>query len=229
MSNNPVFSLGRIGVFLLLTAGSLFAQFDQAAVVGTVRDERGGAIPAAKVTIRSDATGFTQVQTTSEEGDYIFPSIRIGEYKVTAEKEGFSTSTASNVVVTVNARQRVDLILKVGQVTETITVSEVTPLLETDNSSKGQVITAQKIVELPVLGRTYSSFALLAPGVRQSQVGNQGSIVFRREGSYNVNGMRSVYNNFCWTASTITSTGQRIRASPIRPRSPLPTRWPNFA
>jgi hypothetical protein len=186
-------------LFLLLFVtgcAPLAAQFDQAAVVGTVRDERGGAIPAAKVTLNSPDTGFQQVVLTNEFGDFIFPSVRIGAYKVTAEKEGFAPSTAENVVLTVNARQRVDLVLKVGQVTETVTVVEITPLLETDNSSKGQVITSRKIVELPVLGRNYSFFALLSPGVRESQFSNQGSIVFRREGSYNVNGLRSVYNNF---------------------------------
>lgn len=196
MSNNPIRFLSRSCVLLTLAAGALLAQFDQAAVVGTVRDERGGVVAGAAVTIRSAATGFNQMQVTTEEGNYTFPTVRIGEYTITAEKDGFSMATASNVVLTVNARQRVDLVLRVGQVTETVTVTAASPLLETDNSSKGQVITAAKIVELPVLGRTYSSFALLAPGVRQSQVGNQGSIAFRREGSYNVNGMRSVYNNF---------------------------------
>jgi hypothetical protein len=52
------------------------------------------------------------------------------------------------------------------------------------------------VVELPLQGRSYANLALLAPGVRQSQSGNQGSIAFRREGSYNVNGLRSVWNNF---------------------------------
>lgn len=72
----------------------------------------------------------------------------------------------------------------------------VTPLLETDNSSKGQVIQAKQITSFPVFGRTYSSFALLSPGVRESNSSNSGSVAFRREGAYNVNGLRSVFNNF---------------------------------
>lgn len=183
------------GLLLSLPA-AVYAQFEQAAVVGTVRDERGGAISGAVVTIRSEATGFTQTQSTTESGDYVFPSVRIGQYSLKVEKPGFSVATVENIIATVNARQRVDLVLRVGQVTEVVTVVETAPLLESDSSSKGQVVTAKKIVDLPVLGRNYSQFALLAPGVRESQSGNQGSIVFRREGSYNVNGMRSVYNNF---------------------------------
>lgn len=177
-------------------AAPAMAQFDSAAVLGTVRDERGGAVPAAVVTILNLATGARASATSGETGDYAFPTVRIGAYKVTAEKQGFALGVADNVVVTVNARQRVDLALKVGQVSEVVNVTAEAPLLESDSSSKGQVVVARQMTELPVLGRTYSSLALLAPGVRQSQSGNQGSIAFRREGSYNVNGLRSVFNNF---------------------------------
>lgn len=195
--SNLLFHRGaRFAALGLLLAVSCLAQFDSAAVVGTVRDERGGAISGAKVTLLNQGTGISQNTTTNENGDYIFPTARIGTYKVTAEMQGFSQGAAENVSITVNARQRVDLTLRVGQVTETVNVVAEAPLLETDSSSKGQIIASKQIVELPVLGRTYSAFALLAPGVRQSQSGNQGSIAFRREGSYNVNGLRSVFNNF---------------------------------
>lgn len=175
---------------------NLAAQFDSAALVGTIRDEKGAAIAGAKITVTNLGTGITVNSESSESGEYVFPTLRIGQYKVSAEKSGFATATADNVTLTVNARQRIDLSLKVGQVSEIVTVEAATPLLETDNSSKGQVIAARQIVELPIIGRNYSNLALLAPGVRQSQSGNSGSIAFRREGSYNVNGLRSVWNNF---------------------------------
>jgi hypothetical protein len=185
---------------LALTAGlltvSAIAQFDSGAIVGSVRDERSASIPMARVTAKDNNTGYSLSTLTNESGDFVFPSLRIGSYKVTVEKEGFAMGTVDNVLLTVNARQRVDLTLKVGQVTEVVNVVESAPLLESDHSSKGQVIASKQILDLPVLGRTYSSFALLSPGVRESQSGNQGSIVFRREGSYNVNGLRSVFNNF---------------------------------
>jgi hypothetical protein len=185
-----------LAVLGALTLAPLAAQFDSGAIVGTIRDERGLVIVAAHVTAREVGTGYAQSTLTNESGDFIFPTLRIGSYKVTAEKEGFALSSVENLSLTVNARQRVDLTLRVGQVTEVVNVVETTPLLETDNSSKGQVVASKQILDLPVLGRTYSSFALLSPGVRQSQSGTSGSIVFRREGSYNVNGLRSVFNNF---------------------------------
>ena len=181
---------------LLLSAFFAAAQFDSGVILGTVRDTKAGAIGNAKVTLLNKSTGISATATTDANGDYIFPAARIGTYKVTAEVQGFQTGVADDVSLTVNARQRVDLTLPVGSVTETVTVTEVTPLLESDSSSKGQVIQAKQITELPVLGRTYSNFALLSPGVRESQVANQGSVAFRREGSYNVNGLRSVFNNF---------------------------------
>ena len=172
------------------------AQFESGAILGTVRDSAGGSVTGAKVTVRNNATGISTTAVTDSGGDYIFPSLHIGGYRVSAEMQGFSTAVAENVNLTVNARQRVDLNLQVGSVTETVTVSAVTPLLESESSSRGQVVQSRQITELPVLSRNYSQLALLSPGVRESQVGSQGSVAFRREGSYNVNGLRSVFNNF---------------------------------
>jgi hypothetical protein len=182
--------------FAILFIPNAKAQFDTAAVLGTVRDPSGAPVSNAKITVKNAATGITAVTTTDPQGDYVFPSVRIGTYEIRAESAGFSVAVASNVSVTVNARQRVDLSLQVGQVSETVSVVAEAPLLEADSSDKGQVISQRQIVNLPIRGRTYSSLALLAPGVRESQSGNSGDITTRREGSYNVNGLRSVYNNF---------------------------------
>lgn len=183
-------------LYLFLATISLaFAQFDSGAILGTVRDAS-GLVANAKVTVRNNATGISATAQTDSDGNYIFPTMRIGSYRVSAELQGFSTAVAEAVSLTVNARQRVDLTLQVGQVAETVNVTAVSPLLESDSSSKGQVVQAKQITELPMLGRTYSNFALLSPGVRESQSSSQGSVAFRREGSYNVNGLRSVFNNF---------------------------------
>ncbi len=184
--------LGSLFIFSL----SAWAQFDSAAVLGTIRDAKGGTIAGASVTLKNNDTGITAKATTDSNGDYLFPTAKIGSYRVSAESAGFSTAVADKVTLTVNARQRVDLVLQVGTVSEIVNVTETTPLLESESSSKGQVIGQKQLVNLPLLGRSYANLALLVPGVRQSQVGNQGDIAFRREGSYNVNGLRSVFNNF---------------------------------
>jgi len=180
----------------VFTLPLVFAQFDSAAILGTVRDQNGGAVSGASVTVKNKLTGILATTKTDDKGDYIFPSVKIGVYQVTAEMQGFSRAVVDEIRLTVEARQRVDLTMQVGTVAETVNVEAAAPLLETDSSSKGQIIGQQQIVGLPILGRTYSNLALLAPGVRQSQSGNSGDISTRREGSYNVNGLRSVFNNF---------------------------------
>jgi len=183
------------GLFLL-TALTLPAQFDNAVILGTVRDAKGGLVSGANIKAENKLTGIAASIKTGDDGNFLFPALRIGSYRITAEQQGFSNAVAEDVNLTVNARQRVDLTLQVSSVTETVNVVAVTPLLESDSSSKGQVIQARQIVSFPVLGRTYSSFALLSPGVRESNSSNSGSVAFRREGAYNVNGLRSVFNNF---------------------------------
>ena len=170
-----------------------FAQFDTATVVGTVRDNTGGVVPGATVTLTNIDTGVATVRVTEASGSFEFMTVRIGRYKVTAELQGFSTAVADNIQVTVGARQRVDLQLAPGQLTETVQVVGTSMLLETDSSQRGQLITGRQAVELPLNGREYSSLALLSPGVRVSALSTGGT---PREGSFNVNGMRSTFNNF---------------------------------
>lgn len=178
----------------LAAASPTFAQFETATVVGTVRDASGGVVPAAKVTLTNTATGVSQERTTDANGHFEFFTVRIGTYVVTAEKEGFSIALVDNVQVTVGARQRVDLSMAVGQLSERVEVSARAVLLQTDSSDRSQVITGEQTRALPLNGREYSALALLSPGVRLSALNTGGFTP--REGSFNVNGLRSTFNNF---------------------------------
>ncbi len=182
-------------VFVWLCAASAFAQFDTASVVGTVRDASGAVVPDAKVTLTNTATGVSAVRMSNAEGLYDFPTVRPGTYVVTAEKEGFAVALADNVEVLVGARQRVDLQMSLGQLSEHIMVTGVSPLVETDSSQRGEVIKSEQTLALPLNGREYSALALLTTGVRQSSL-NKSTNGTPREGAFNVNGLRSVFNNF---------------------------------
>ena len=172
-----------------------WAQFETASVVGAVRDNSGAVVAGATVTLTNVETGVSSTKTTDDQGNYEFFTVRIGTYIVTAEKEGFAVAVADNVRVAVGARQRVDLSLQVGAVTERVEVSASVTHLETDTSQRGQVITGEETRALPLNGREYSSLSLLSPGVRQSNIGT-GSVAQPREGSFNVNGLRSTFNNY---------------------------------
>jgi hypothetical protein len=181
--------------FTLLLAAAAHAQFDTATVVGTVRDNSGAVVPGATVTLTNLETGIATTRVSDENGSYEFITVRVGRYKVTAELQGFSTALADNVQVAVGARQRVELQLTPGNLTETVEVVGAATRLETDSSQRGQVITGEQAVQLPLNGREYSSLALLSPGVRLSAL-NTGSSQTVREGSFNINGLRSTFNNF---------------------------------
>src|SRR5215208_6696312 len=176
-------------------AGRASAQFDTATVVGTVRDASGGVVPDAKVTLTNVATGVSMTRNSSADGNYEFSAVRPGQYLVTAEKPGFSIALTDNVEVQVAARMRVDLQMAVGQVTERVVVTAASPLIQTDTSQRSQVITSTQIQELPLNGREYSSLALLTTGVRRSAL-NRSTNSTPREGAFNVNGLRSTFNNF---------------------------------
>jgi hypothetical protein len=179
---------------LLMTAGLLFAQFETAEVLGTVRDASSSAVPQASVTLTNQDTNISAKTTTDENGNYTFSNVRVGRYTVTVEQTGFSKASATDIVVNVNARQRVDISLQVGAVTEAVEVTGAASALQTDSSEHGQVIQTQQIVELPLNGRNYSDLALLATNVHRSPIGAQPTTP--REGAFNANGMRSTYNNF---------------------------------
>jgi hypothetical protein len=166
------------------------AQFETAAVVGTAKDRSGAVVSQAKVTLTNVDTGVSATTETDVVGNFEFFNVRIGRYLVTTEKAGFSMAMADNVNVSIGARQRVDMTLDVGAVTETVNVSGAASMLETDTSERGQLIRGENIRALPVLNREYSSLALLATGVRPSAMSAS------REGSFNVNGLRSTFNNF---------------------------------
>ena len=185
-------------IFGCLLSSTVFAQFDTATVLGTIRDASGNVVPGAKITLTNTGTEISATTMTDENGFYQFLNVKIGTYRVSAELSGFSTAVVNDVTVSVNARQRIDLALKVGALTETVQITDGARLVEAESSDRGQVINRQQIVELPLNGRQYSTLALLSTGIRQStlaaSVDSQGGDA--REGSFNANGLRSTFNNF---------------------------------
>jgi hypothetical protein len=115
----------------------------------------------ATITATNVETGVSQTRATDARGGYEFVTLRIGTYVVTAERPGFAISVADNVRLAVGARQRVDLSMQLGQLTERVEVSAVSSALETDSSDRAQVIGEAQIKALPLNGREYSALALM--------------------------------------------------------------------
>jgi hypothetical protein len=183
------------GLFFL--AALSFGQFETSEVLGTVHDPSQKPVANATVTLLNQETGIEARATTESTGDYDFLNVKPGRYTVTVEQTGFSKFSSPNINVNVNSRQRVDAVLQVGAVSETVTVDGTASLVETDTSEHSQVIGTQAIEDLPLNGRDAASLALLSTNVHISPM----AISFSpsgtpREGAFNVNGMRSTYNNF---------------------------------
>ena len=179
---------------LFLETSRLLAQFESGTVLGTIRDPSGAPVPNAAVTLEDIKSGINFQSKTGANGDYEFVNERPGTYRVRATASGFQTAIAESFDLEVNARQRVDLALQVGQSSQSVTVTEAAQLLETDTSSRGQVISPKQIVDLPLNGRSYADLAALVPGVARSPLENQTDS--SRDASFNINGLRSEYNNF---------------------------------
>ena len=146
-------------IFLVLLASLIVVppawgrQFETGNIVGTIKDSTGAVVPGAKVVLTNTQTGVTAEKTSDANGNYEFFTLRPGSYVVTAEKDGFSIALVDNVQVTVGARQRVDLSMVVGQLSEKVEVSASAVLLQTDTSDRSQVITGEQTKALPLNGR----------------------------------------------------------------------------
>jgi len=179
---------------LFALSAQAFAQFDSASVLGTLRDHSGAVLANGSVVLTNRATSTQQTMLSNADGNFEFASVKPGSYTISAERAGFKTARTNSFTVTVGARQRVDLVLEVGGVTDSVTVTGAATVLETDSSDRGEVVDQQEIVGLPLNGRSYADLALLVPGVRKSYLENQ--TLSNRDSSFNANGQRSEMNNF---------------------------------
>ena len=116
-------------VLLVATLGAFpaAAQFTTASLGGTITDPTGAAIAAAGIIVRNTATGVTYSTTSQTSGEYKFPALPVGTYELTVTKSGFETYVQTGIVLTVNEAATQAVVLKVGQVTERVTVYRQTP------------------------------------------------------------------------------------------------------
>ena len=152
-------------VAVLLMASVLSAQVVTVTIQGRVYDTTGAAIPQANVSVTNPATGFFRSATASATGEYQISGLPVGDYTVTVEKSGFQRQ-AKKVHLDIGASATVDFNLPVGQIAQEVNVQDVGEVAEPTRTMVSSVIDEQKIENLPVNGRQFIDFALLAPGVK---------------------------------------------------------------
>jgi hypothetical protein len=148
-----------------LNSAPLFAQGTAGKIVGTVTDQSGGAIAGATVIVTDMDRNVPRTLTADPSGEYSAPNLLPGNYKVRGEAKGFKAFERSGVFLEVNGEVRVDLVMQPGEVSQTITVNESAPMVETTNAELGATLQASIIEDIPLNGRNFENLLQLNPGV----------------------------------------------------------------
>jgi hypothetical protein len=178
--------------WLSFAAPALWAQGDQGAITGVVQDQTGAVVPEARVTLTNTDTGLVLERKANESGTYVFSPVKIGNYKVSAGAPGFQSTIRENLHLDIQQRLNVVLALQPGEISQTITVSSAGPLLETQASAVGQVVSTETINNTPLNGRNWVYIAQLTAGVAPPFGNTRGS----GTGDFVANGQNAEQNNF---------------------------------
>jgi hypothetical protein len=171
----------------LFLSFSLFAQTDRGTITGTIADPANAVIPGAKITVKSIDTAATYETVTTNTGNYTLPSLPAGSYDLTVEAAGFNRFVQTGINVQVAQTARIDIVMKVGSTSDSVTINADAPLLKTESAEQSQTITGDRINDLPLTSsaggvRNPVAGVLLAPGVYSP---NPGSFTIRVNGGIN--------------------------------------------
>src|SRR6059036_1430217 len=182
---------------IFLSGIGVSAQVTTATIAGVVQDASGAVIPGVSITIKNVETAATRTATSDEGGRYTAPNLTLGNYEVEAQLTGFQTEIRSGITLSVGREAVVNLVLKVGQISDRVTITEEAPLVESTTSAMSSLVDARTIRDLPLNGRSWDNLALLQPGVVTVGAG-QGSVAFDfgTGTRFNVNGSRAYANSF---------------------------------
>jgi hypothetical protein len=148
-----------------LSCAPLFAQGTAGKILGTVTDQSGGAIAGATVIVTDIDRNAPRTLTTDQSGDYSAPNLLPGNYKVRGEAKGFKGFDRSGIFLEINGEIRVNLVMQPGEVSQTITVNEAVPMVETTNAELGATLQSTIIQDIPLNGRNFENLLQLNPGV----------------------------------------------------------------
>jgi hypothetical protein len=159
------------------------AQIAETGFLGTVSDSRGAVIPGVSVTVRELATNASRSAVANDQGEYVVIGLQPGTYEIQVGAPGFKKVIHTNLVLQISQKARINFTLDPGEVSSTVTVTAQAPLLDTEQSRVGEVISTTQVSELPLNGRNFIQLARLTPGVLVA-------------GDYKVEGNQSFKNNF---------------------------------
>ena len=184
------FSVRALFVFSLI-ASSARAQLGTATISGNVTDSSGATVAGAAVVALNAANGFRRQTTSSQSGQYSLPGLTPGAYSVNVELAGFRRAGLSEITLQVDQNVQINVVLEVGQVTETVEITAQAPLIDSQSAALGAVVDTQKILALPLNGRNFLQLARLVPGVTTGAEGGDAG-----PDGFSANGLRADQNAF---------------------------------
>src|SRR6266436_5852380 len=213
--------LSLLAVLGAVVLGSLakiaFAQLGGSAeqLNGSVRDESGGTVAKAAVSLRETETNRTYTTVSNDNGLYVIASLPPGRYELTTEAPGFARSTQKGIVLTVGQVATIDVTVKVAASAEKVIVTTETPPVEPTRTEVSQVISTNQIESLPISGRLFTDFVLLTPGVTTGRTSLQSTFTESEVTRISFGGMRDFSNLVTVDgADTINTVTGSQRATP---------------
>lgn len=172
LNTKKAFQALGIGLGVLLLCLPAFSQLNLGSISGTVTDTSGAVIAGATVTVTDVERGVSRTLTTDTAGQYSAPSLTPGSYSVRAEFAGFQTLNRTGITVGVGQAVRVDLSIQPGAQTQTVTVTEAVPLINTTNEVLSSTVESDQLTELPINGKLYTKVLDFQPGIHSNPGGN---------------------------------------------------------
>jgi hypothetical protein len=189
---------------LTAAAVTAMAQTPSASVVGRVTDPTGAVVPGVSIKVTNPDTNISQSGSSNQVGDFTIPYLNPGRWALEAASAGFRTYKRADFTLVVDQELRLDIRLEIGASTESVTVTEAPPTLNTESGARGEVTNNQEIVEMPLDGRNFSDLAYLTGGVIPKGDGG--------DGQYAVNGARP--DNISFLVDGMNNT-QRRNTGPV--------------
>src|SRR5437867_3172458 len=192
---------------LALLVGSVapaLAQFDRGSISGTIKDQQGGVMPGVTVTVTNQQTRQTQSTVTDGTGFYTFPNLLPGQYDVLAELQGFKKANRSSITLDATGKQTIDFALQTGTISEEVTVTGYSPVLQTDVTVR-KTVEAKDIEQLAFAGRNPIGVVSLKAGVMGGNFNSRGFSDLGN-GGFNINGSRADENNITIDGATAIRT-----------------------
>src|SRR5580700_7126926 len=203
----------------MFCSSRLWAQITSTAMYGQITDPSGAAVPEARVSVTNTDTNLTRTMQTNAEGEFRIELLPIGNYSLEITSRGFKKVVRSGIVLEVNVPARADAVLQPGDVSETVTVTESVPLIDTTSPEIGRTIQHEEIENVPLVNRNAYQLLELTPGVQNSSFnpgqpnpvitlgypeqrtfinggvdGGAGSVSYYLDGGINMTGLRNTGN-----------------------------------